>query len=579
MYNRMKSASVKNDTTEIIEFLKKLNIKTRTAQGNAQSHDISEQAGVEELDPRIQDVNFAMTRFLETASTAIESPTHSPWASPTDVVQASAFDVDEDDGSDLSRSPTLTKQDNEPEVRRILAQEQPHAFINEGGETALHLAAKQDVYLVREVLDHGFDVNLRNVCGETPLMCAVNFENIDTVAFLLKNHADVNARDDQQSTCLHLAALNDKSGSITRMLLRCNPDFETMDGIGMTPLFLAAFNGNDAVLRLLLRFGARPEAKELDGFNALHYACMRANHVFMSRLLDQNGPDFEAFYDLSKYGLPTDPSLSTPSKRRAQIVHSLIEHSADIHATSKGFTPLHIAALTAQEQLVHILLSNGAEASGVSVITAYYGLTSQTVDDLLTHGASVSATDSRWNKTALTWTAEIGSPSTLKVLLSHGANVHHQDKQGSSALHYAGANARNESIKLLLDAGADPNLLDLGGCTTLIRLARAGRFYLAGRWWNPSADDREKAATLLLNAGCDPSVRDMHGNLAIHYAAGNGYRGILDAIERAGGGMEVLDGSGRTAVEWAREKGEMEVVRALNRKKMVKETREGREGE
>ena len=522
-----------------------------------------------------------MTRFLETASTAIESPTHSPWASPTDVVQASAFDgnVDENDDSDLSRSPTLTKQDNEAEVLHILAQEQPHAFINEDGETALHLAAKQDVYLARDVLDHGFDINLRNVCGETPLMCAVNAENVDTVAFLLKNHADVNARDDQQSTCLHLAALNDKHGSITEILLRRNPDIEVMDGIGLTPLFLAAFNGNDAVVRRLLKVGARPEAKEFDGFNALHYACMRANHVFMSRLLDQNGPDFEAFYDLAKYGLPTNPSLSTPSKRRAQIVHSLIDHSADVHAISKGFTPLHIAALAAQEQLVDILLSKGAKASGVSVITAYYGLTSKTVDVLLTNGASVSATDSRWNKTALTWTAEIGSPDTLKILLSHGANVHHQDKQGSSALHYAGANARNESIKLLLDAGADPNLLDLEGCTPLIRLARAGRFYLAGRWWNPSADEREKAATLLLNAGSDPSARDMHGNLAIHYAAGNGYRGILDAIERAGGSMELLDGLGRTAVQWAREKGEMEVVRVLNRKKMVKGTRGGREGE
>ena len=551
------------------------------AQENVKSHDISEQAGIKDFDPRMKDVNFVMTRFLETASTAIESPTHSPWASPTDVVLASAFDgnVDENDDSDLSRSPTLTKQDNEAEVLHILAQEQPHTFINEDGETALHLAAKQDVYLARDVLDHGFDINLRNVCGETPLMCAVNSENVDTVAFLLKNHADVNARDDQQSTCLHLAALNDKHGSITEIILRRNPDIEAMDGIGLRPLFLAAFNGNDAVVRRLLRFGARLEAKELDGFNALYYACMQANHVFMSRLLDQNGPDFEAFYDLAKYGLPADPSLSTPSKRRAQIVHSLIDHSADVHAVSRGFTPLHIAALTAQEKLVDILLSNGAEASGVPVITAYYGLTSKTVDLLLTNGASVSATDSRWNKTALIWTAEIGSPKTLKVLLSHGANVHHQDKQGSSALHYAGANARNESIRLLLDAGADPNLLDLGGCTTLIRLARAGRFYLAGRWWNPSADEREKAATLLLNAGCDPSVRDMHGNLAVHYAAGNGYRGILDAIERAGGGMELLDGSGRTAVEWAREKGEMEVVRVLNRKKMVRGTRGGREGE
>ena len=500
----------------------------------------------------MKDVNFAMTRFLETASTVIESPNHSPWASQTDIMQASAFEgnVDENDESDLSRSPRLTKQDIGPEVRHIIAQEQPHTFMNEDGETALHLAAKQDVYLTREVLNHGFDINLRNLCGETPLMCAVNSENVDTVAFLLKNHADVDARDDQQSTCLHLAALNNKSGSITELLLRHNPDIETMDRIGLTPLFLAAFNGNDAVVHLLLRFGARPEAKELDGFNALHYACMQANHVFMSRLLDQNGPDFEAFYDLSKYGLPAGPSLSTTSKRRAPIVHSLIDHNAGVHAISKGFTPLHIAALTAQEQLVDILLSNGAEASGVPVITAYYGLNSKIVDLLLTHGASVSATDSRQNKTALTWTAEIGSPNTLKVLLSHGANVHHQDKHGSSALHYAGANARNESIKLLLEAGADPNLLDLGGCTALIRLAQAGRFYLAGRWWNPSTDEREKAATLLLNAGCDPSVRDKHGNLAVHYAARNGYRGILDAIERAGGDMELLGGSGRTVVEW-----------------------------
>ena len=56
------------------------------AQGNAEIPEISEQSGVEEFDPRMKDVNFAMTRFLETASTAIESPTYSPWALLTDVV-------------------------------------------------------------------------------------------------------------------------------------------------------------------------------------------------------------------------------------------------------------------------------------------------------------------------------------------------------------------------------------------------------------------------------------------------------------------------------------------------------------
>ena len=100
-------------------------------------------------------------------------------------------------------------------------------------------------------------------------------------------------------------------------------------------------------------------------------------------------------------------------------------------------------------------------------------------------------------------------------------------------------------------------------------LASARNFYLAGRWWKPSATEREKAATLLLSAGCDPSVKDMHGNLAVHDAAGNGYQGVIKAIEKAGGDMEVLDGSGRTAVEWAKERGEREVVRALKKKKRM----------
>jgi hypothetical protein len=42
--------------------------------------------------------------------------------------------------------------------------------------------------------------------------------------------------------------------------------------------------------------------------------------------------------------------------------------------------------------------------------------------------------------------------------------------------------------------------------------------------------------------------------------------------------LDVLDGSGRTAVDWAREKGEMEVVRVLNRKSMLRGKRRGGAG-
>ena len=59
----------------------------------------------------LQDVNFAIARFHETASTATESPSHSPWASRTNITPVSTFDGNLDDGnhSDLSRSPTLAR--------------------------------------------------------------------------------------------------------------------------------------------------------------------------------------------------------------------------------------------------------------------------------------------------------------------------------------------------------------------------------------------------------------------------------------------------------------------------------------
>ena len=104
----------------------------------------------------------------------------------------------------------------------MLSKETTLASVNEDGQTALHLAAVQDEYLTQDVLARGsdIDINVRNWEGETPLMCAINAEKLEIVRLLLKNHADINAMDDKQSTPLHLAALKDKSGTVTQLFLR-----------------------------------------------------------------------------------------------------------------------------------------------------------------------------------------------------------------------------------------------------------------------------------------------------------------------------------------------------------------------
>lgn len=252
----------------------------------------------------------------------------------------------------------------------------------------------------------------------------------------------------------------------------------------------------------------------------------------------------------------------------------LSEHGADIHISSKGFTPLQIAAVTAQDPVVNALLKQGASAQGATVICVYWGLDPATVNLLLKRGANLEATDVKHKRPGLTWTAEIGSLDTLKVLLRHGANVHHQDNYGSSALHYAGTNARTGFVKLLLESGAEPDLRDKEGKNPLARLASAGRFHLAGCWWDPTSTDRKNTAVLLLEAGCDPSVKDVHGRAAVCHAASNGYMGILEAIGARGGDLEVLDGKGSTPLACAQERGQMDTVRFLKRARVMREKEE-----
>jgi hypothetical protein len=55
-------------------------------------------------------------------------------ASPTDVAQISTFEENldnEDDDSDLARTPTLTREDSESEIWDMLAQETAQSLVNE----------------------------------------------------------------------------------------------------------------------------------------------------------------------------------------------------------------------------------------------------------------------------------------------------------------------------------------------------------------------------------------------------------------------------------------------------------------
>ena len=132
----------------------------------------------------------------------------------------------------------------------------------------------------------------------------------------------------------------------------------------------------------------------------------------------------------------------------------------------------------------------------------------------------------------------IGSASRVKALLQWGAQVLYVDAQGNrerSALHYAAAAGNHAAMESLLANGADINLRDFGGASTLhfaiyhpacVKLAiqeGSGVKAVDSRKMTPlhycvmMEDPDSEVFYQLCEAGMDPFATDSQGMTAFHY--------------------------------------------------------------
>ena len=80
------------------------------------------------------------------------------------------------------------------------------------------------------------------------------------------------------------------------------------------------------------------------------------------------------------------------------------------------------------------------------------------IENIITnHGIEAFDGDKR---TAIIWASFFGQIKILEWLIKKGANVNHQDKIGYSSLHFCGQEQNIEVAKILLENGANPNILD-----------------------------------------------------------------------------------------------------------------------
>jgi len=167
---------------------------------------------------------------------------------------------------DQSKSLNSTEERMQEEVMEVLELLLPHCDMNAlcrtNQESFVHrLASRPDDFsrsvfewLVQNCPD--LNVNLQNGCGESPLMVALEFTNLEMAKLLLRSGADLFIVNKFRETALHITARKNQVEILEMMLTSrvCPVTFKDFDG--NTAVHLAASRGFVRAVKLLLQQGA-----------------------------------------------------------------------------------------------------------------------------------------------------------------------------------------------------------------------------------------------------------------------------------------------------------------------------------
>jgi hypothetical protein len=167
-----------------------------------------------------------------------------------------------------------------------------------------------------------------------------------------------------------------------------------------------------------------------------------------------------------------------------------------------------LALFHRQREAADALLAAGPE---LGVLEAAATGRADLLRDLLAASRAPSATGRRRASPRSAWPPSSAAPRPSRVLLEHGADADDDaDNQfGVRPVHAAAAAHDRETMRLLLEAGADPNLRQRGGFAPLHEAAHS--------------DDVEMAR-LLLAHGADPASAADDGRDSLRMAVDDGQR-------------------------------------------------------
>lgn len=442
----------------------------------------------------------------------------------------------------------------------LLKQEADVAFQSDSnhGRTALHMAARGGhVEVVDMLLKKGVGVVIKDNKGRTALLQATE-HGFESIVNLLLKQPSVSSDivEWMGPEALRCAAEKGYPGIVASLLLTGKVDRNGVDAAHRTAMALAAANGNQEIVDILLGQDADPNLKDSQQRAALHHAAWGGHDAVVTSLLRQD-VEINAVDDGKQAALHLAAERASLS-----VVSLLLANGANANATTKdGQTALHRAAWGGSCDVVKLLRKKGADPSARDIfnnkpwqVAAEKGHES-IVKALLDEEVNIK--DEPISKVkGLIFASQRGYTAMANALLSKGAEVLATDLNGLTALHWVAKRGDHTMVELLIKQQS-PNktldLLDLHQQTPLCLAVQQGR---------------ATVVRILLENGADPNIPGEQGQTVLHIAAAAGNGEIVQILDNHKADPHARDHQRQKAWFLAAEKGYHLIVRLLLRREV-----------
>ena len=299
--------------------------------------------------------------------------------------------------------------------------------------------------------------------------------------------------------------------AVRSLLAERDTDVNAPLAYGETALTWAVTRDDSEMVELLMREGADPKLANDYGITPLSMACTNGNSAIAAELLSAGANPNAA------RATGETPLMTCARSGNAEAVRLLLDQGAEVDAkeSERGQTALMWAAAQRQSEAVKVLIDHGANVNATSATVSVH--TPKIINESSGHlydfyNDNVYLPEVKGGFTPLMFAAQTGDLESLRILLEAGADVNGATRNDGSALVQAAINGQEKAALFLLENGADPNATDGYGLTALHWAVQEGLTTLVSRprasndrlWVHQNMPDLIRS---LLAHGADPNAR------------------------------------------------------------------------